>query len=507
MRGIGLATALATAIAIGVFVYQGGGGPADYFIAPATASPAGSDSNPGTVTAPFLTMKKCAQQQLTVSTVCELAAGTYSASQSLDKAGGTRTGTVTFRPAAGATVNVGVVATLNGTQTWTLDSVANDAVTVNMVNGTTADFPTGTSCAPVSSPCADMYAGKVLLRCPSATRTSTGWTGCNLADAAGATPVTFYTGAEIVSTGAVFVSQDFVKIKDINLVKWTVHNGPHDVTIENSTTKYFEVNETSGLTVKGGRYGNTTSCFSSAGEFGNSLPGGVRGSGVVFDGVTLENVDTSNYGGSTATGCHQELVKLYPTNGVTFKNCVLTHAGPQLVFIEELGGRGTDNLTFENCFIDIPWSDGNGTAQGGWSRTGSLNQCIWVKAFTGVASYSNINFRNDSFAPGCTLNFPGTYVNSKVTGSIFGSATCVGASPPTGFAYPYNVWGTAVGCGTNSVGSVSLPSTEYVDWVNMDMHLKPGATSIGKGNPGDFPATDIDGLTRTTPPDAGAAKF
>jgi len=37
-----------------------------------------------------------------------------------------------------------------------------------------------------------------------------------------------------------------------------------------------------------------------------------------------------------------------------------------------------------------------------------------------------------------------------------------------------------------------------------DLHLITGAAALGAGNPSDFPATDIDGQKRTSPPDAGA---
>ncbi len=52
--------------------------PPAFYVAPATASPAGSDSNPGTLAAPFLTLPKCQSAMNTSSTkLCYIRAGTY----------------------------------------------------------------------------------------------------------------------------------------------------------------------------------------------------------------------------------------------------------------------------------------------------------------------------------------------------------------------------------------------------------------------------------------------
>jgi hypothetical protein len=475
---------------------------ADFFVATT-----GSDSNPGTQGSPFLTIDKCTDQTPTVAITCEMAAGTYSASQIIGDTTPTRTATATVRPASGATVNIGPVATLSSQQTWTVDGTANDNVPVNMVVGATSDFTTGTaSCAPVSSPCAKITLGQPVIACPDSTRTSNGWTGCSV-EACVTGACTFYTGATILSTSNVYIAQDFVHFKDVNLTQWTVNSQaqvPNDVTIENSNTRFFNLDETTGLTVKGGTYGNTTSCFQGAGQAAAITS--ARPSGVLFDRVTVENVSTDDFGGDLAASCHQTGIKFYPTNGVTIRYSTFKAVAVDPIFIEQLSSRVTANFTFENNFMDVGWGDTNGSSEGGSSRTAGPFHCFWIRDWTS-GTYSNIKIRYNSFAASCVGVFVGaggTYSGSEVKGNIFANASCNGANPPTGWTYSYNVWGDAVGCGTNSVGSVNIVN-EYVSEGTIDFHLVGGATSIGKGDPADCPAFDFDGIGRPISTcDAGA---
>jgi hypothetical protein len=44
----------------------------------------------------------------------------------------------------------------------------------------------------------------------------------------------------------------------------------------------------------------------------------------------------------------------------------------------------------------------------------------------------------------------------------------------------------------------------FVDETGFDLHLASTSEAINKGDAGSYPATDIDGQTRTATPDAGA---
>jgi len=88
-------------------------------------------------------------------------------------------------------------------------------------------------------------------------------------------------------------------------------------------------------------------------------------------------------------------------------------------------------------------------------------------------------------------------LNNKYEGNVgpMGSANC----GLTGVTYLYNVWSDAKCSATDKQAASGFlnPST----W---DLHLVLGSAAIGAGNPADYPAADIDGQARVSPPDAGA---
>jgi hypothetical protein len=147
----------------------------------------------------------------------------------------------------------------------------------------------------------------------------------------------------------------------------------------------------------------------------------------------------------------------------------------------------------------LSYGDTNGSSEGGATR-GAAGACIHIKDFTSV-TYTNIKIRYNSLADGCAIDLlTGTYTGSELKGNIFESASC----PASGWTHSYNVWSVAVGCGTNSTGSVNL-TAEYVSDSTENLHLVGGATSISKGDPADCPLKDFDGQDRPiTTCDAGA---
>ena len=95
-------------------------------------------------------------------------------------------------------------------------------------------------------------------------------------------------------------------------------------------------------------------------------------------------------------------------------------------------------------------------------------------------------------------------------GNYFGSGyACVTGS------WSYNAFeGGSIGCGsTNSINGSYLSScfadnndnpTDPSATTAGDWHLNAGCALIGAGNSGDFPTTDQDGHTRSSPPSIGA---
>jgi hypothetical protein len=92
---------------------------------------------------------------------------------------------------------------------------------------------------------------------------------------------------------------------------------------------------------------------------------------------------------------------------------------------------------------------------------------------------------------------------------IIDSLSNYGGCPPATSKAEYNVWltGGNATCGGGPNTIVSSFSGYFVNPSRTvgDYHLTANATlAIGHGNPSNYPPTDIDGQTRTSPPDAGA---
>ena len=72
----------------------------------------------------------------------------------------------------------------------------------------------------------------------------------------------------------------------------------------------------------------------------------------------------------------------------------------------------------------------------------------------------------------------------------------------SGVSYRYNVW-SGRACGATDKTAVSLG---FLDPASLNLHLAAGAAAINAGDPGSYPAQDMDGQARPMggTPDAGA---
>ena len=73
-----------------------------------------------------------------------------------------------------------------------------------------------------------------------------------------------------------------------------------------------------------------------------------------------------------------------------------------------------------------------------------------------------------------------------------------------GVSYSYNVWKGAA-CGPTDLNVASLGFLNATPG-SFDLHLAPGSPALNRGDPGTYPAPDIDGQSRPlgSGPDAGA---
>jgi hypothetical protein len=118
-----------------------------------------------------------------------------------------------------------------------------------------------------------------------------------------------------------------------------------------------------------------------------------------------------------------------------------------------------------------------------------------INTNTVIGTCTNWNFRYNSFASSPILD-----QGCAISGMSFIGNAGPRPSCRTGVTYSHNVW-TGGTCGSTDK---SVSSIGYTNEATGDMHLTPGSPAIGAGDPNDYPATDYDNQTRTSPPDAGA---
>jgi hypothetical protein len=93
-------------------------------------------------------------------------------------------------------------------------------------------------------------------------------------------------------------------------------------------------------------------------------------------------------------------------------------------------------------------------------------------------------------------------LNNRFVGNVgpMGQANC----GITGVTYAYNVWSDA----SCSATDLKTPNLGFVDATPgvFDLHLKATSAAVDRGDPGNYPASDIDGESRPlgASPDAGA---
>jgi hypothetical protein len=125
--------------------------------------------------------------------------------------------------------------------------------------------------------------------------------------------------------------------------------------------------------------------------------------------------------------------------------------------------------------------------------------------------YENIDIRNNSATQTICADPRATFTNVQIDGNIapsllfWNEATEVDQGLPSGAEAEYNVWYES---GAKKYGTHDqLAAAGFADEATLDLELTAGAAAIQHGDPGNYPATDINGHTRPDPPDAGAAQY
>jgi hypothetical protein len=415
---------------------------------------------------------------------------------------GTKASLVTILPATGETVTVGGWAHLGTTATY----VEGTSYTLDLVGGdTTGNFPSTTSCPDTGAgTCYVINLGISFFECTG--KTSTSLTGCRAGSAGGLNPYKYYDGADIQPSPTI-VSATNVELRDMR-VNDSVLTGT-GVTLRRVVGhRWYIDGGASNVSLIGGTYGDTTSgLVNSAGR--SSTP-----TTVLIDGVTFQNMDARDAGGTPPSGdAHGECLHYGATNGLTIKNNIFKGCAVYNLSFFNLGGAGiANNVTVENNFFDCPTnmaSPGNGAAPvrclGGSGAAVSLNNTT-----TTAVTYT---FRNNSLADGgflvLELGGSGSFTGTTLIGNL--GERGYDACNFSGVTCSYNVWERTFDCpGSNETNATCATniSPNYVSDTTADLHLVNGAAAEAKGSPSSCPTTDIDAEARPQPGattcDAGA---
>jgi hypothetical protein len=215
--------------------------------------------------------------------------------------------------------------------------------------------------------------------------------------------------------------------------------------------------------------------------------------------ITVEGVLIHEY---TKVGeAHVDCLQIWGGNEITIQDNTFKKCSVFDIFLQALpnGDAGTPkNVTIQNNFLEK-------TIEGYFS--------IFLPHHNEGNSehYENIDIRNNSATQTIAADPRATYTNVQFDGNIapsllfWNEATEVDQGVPSGAEAEYNVWyeGGAKKYGTHD----QLAAAGFVDEATLDLELTAGAAALEHGDPGNYPATDINGHTRPDPPDAGAAQY
>ncbi len=272
---------------------------------------------------------------------------------------------------------------------------------------------------------------------------------------------------------------------------------PSNVTFRNITAQSAFFNAGTNLSIIGGSIGNyvASSGLASAVTIeGTSNPL----TNVLFDGVDFHDishaVSTDHFEGlrvevgvSNLTVRNSKFRNILVNTAVIFITNVLTDPGDP------------HDITFENNWFGDPVSGAGG---GAFFDISTQNPVI--------QTCTNLKFRYNSFVSEGVSLACASASGTQFVGNTGPSPAGTSAHCPTlsgGIIYSHNVF-TDQTCGATDKHSAAL---NYVNSATtaLDLHLTAGSAAIDAGDPGDFPAKDIDGQNRPAGagPDAGADEF
>ena len=333
-------------------------------------------------------------------------------------------------------------------------------------------------------------------------------------------------GATVTFTGMLTEDASNLHVLDINMAGqlWEIDGPTSNVTMEGITAAHFRILSSasggaSDITLKGGSYGpNHAYPDNTIGSNASTVNTNITIDGVLFHDQTLDATDFN-------AGEHMECLQVWDANGLTIENSKFTNCEYFDLFLQHVAGCPGSG----NC----PSTPTNITIQNNWFdcctsfRTGAnsyyKNFAVMFATDHGEGQWSNVAFRNNSGDGSVDL---GTNQADAQTWSSFRiennalpqiddwQDTCSNCVP-SGVTEQYNAWFQGSSSITNGTGhdiGTTNPTSIFTNWEggenadgNQDFHELTGSPTVKAGDPNYYPPTDIDGNTRTSPPDIGAS--
>jgi hypothetical protein len=213
-----------------------------------------------------------------------------------------------------------------------------------------------------------------------------------------------------------------------------------------------------------------------------------RAHGILIDGTVWQNFARCD------TGDHTECLQIEPADDLTIRNSIFKNCDTMDVNIANdlansnsaAGYRAPNNILIENnVFAEATDATGGGTFY-------ALN----------IRECTNCTVRYNSWLQPPRMPNGEIALNVKFIANV-GPMTDANCGVD-GVAFAYNVWSElAAPCGPTDKVVTNLG---FVSPAALDLHLLATSPAIDAGDPGSFPATDIDGNSRPrgAAPDAGA---
>jgi hypothetical protein len=214
-----------------------------------------------------------------------------------------------------------------------------------------------------------------------------------------------------------------------------------------------------------------------------------RSHDLLFDGDTFENFSRCT------SSDHTECLQVEPADNLTIRNSVFRRCDTMVInFANDLAGdsksaagyAAPNNILIENNFLDEAMDHSGGPTY----YALNIREC------------TNCTIRYNSWLQEPRMPNGEVSLNNRFIGNLgpMSQYNCYS----NGVSYSYNVWKGAA-CGPTDLNVASLGFLNATPG-SFDLHLAPGSPALNRGDPGTYPARDIDGQSRPlgSGPDAGA---